>query len=75
MFWFVRQKAKRNRWHMTEITLSHMIRALHQEHTLPDWEKDFVAEAYAASKGGNQVFCLTIKQIENVTTIFKRMYQ
>lgn len=60
---------------MTEISLSQMIQALHAEPVLADWERDFVALAYAHSAAGTKPFHLSVKQIENVKTIFDRIYQ
>lgn len=60
---------------MTEISLSQMIRALHSEPVLASWERDFIATAYAHSAGGAKPFHLSLKEIENVKTIFQRVYQ
>jgi hypothetical protein len=43
---------------MTELTLSHKIKALYQERQLASWERDFIADAYATSLGGNKPFHL-----------------
>lgn len=60
---------------MTELSLSQMILALHAEPILESWERDFVATAYAHSAAGTKPFHLSVKQIENVKTIFDRVYQ
>jgi hypothetical protein len=60
---------------MTELTLSHKIKALYQERNLASWERDFIADAYATSLGGNKPFHLSQKQVESVTSIFERVYQ
>lgn len=59
---------------MTELSLSQMILALHAEPVLADWERDFVAVAYASSAAGTKPFHLSVKQIENVKTIFDKVY-
>lgn len=60
---------------MTSLTLSQKLKALYAERTLADWERDFVADAYGASAGGEKPFHLTQKQQENIEVIFERVYQ
>ena len=60
---------------MTSLTLSQKLKALHQDNSLESWERDFVADAYGASAGGEKPFHLSQKQQENIEVIFSRVYQ
>lgn len=60
---------------MSSITVSQMVRALHQEpRGQCEWEKDAMTRCFNDSHCGLKPYLLSTKQVELIATIFRRLY-
>ena len=60
---------------MQAISVGQMVQALHKEpQGLCSWEQDAVRCCFSASHNGYKPHLLSLKQVELMSTIFRRLY-